>query len=99
LVPLPQICLANLIITRAIKDDAFEPSFKTVDEFLNRPNLEGVDFLPLKWKKKKLDQRIFKIDYRKFNAIFHRTTLVAGFRKNPRLYALRVGAAGRLDGK
>ena len=66
---------------------------------MSQPNLEHVDYLPLKWKKEKLDKPIFNITYQKFNAIWHRLNLVAGLREDPRIYSLRVGAAGRLDGK
>jgi hypothetical protein len=99
LVPYPNICLASLIATRAITDDAFEPSFESVDALLRRPALEGVDFLPLKWKKEMLDRPIFPLAYSSFNYLWHRTCLVAGFREDSRIYALRVGAGARLDGK
>lgn len=98
LVPYPNICLASLIATRAITDDAFEPSFESVDALLRRPALEGVDFLPLKWKKEMLDRPIFPLAYSSFNYLWHRTCLVAGFREDSRIYALRVGAGARLDG-
>jgi hypothetical protein len=97
-VPFPHICLCSLIIDRAIKDDAFEPSFDSVEALLHRPILENTDYLPLKWKEKKLDHQIFPVSYSRYNEIWHRICLVAGFREAPRLYTLRVGAGARLDG-
>jgi Protein of unknown function (DUF3435) len=97
-VPFPHICLCSLIVDRAIKDDAFNPSFDSVEALLHRPILEDTDYLPLEWKKDKLDQQIFPISYCRYNEIWHRACLVAGFREVPRLYTLRVGAGARLDG-
>ena len=101
IVPCQTICLTSLIAARAIKDDAFEPSFESVEALLHRPTLEGegVDFLPLKWKEEMLDRPVFPLDYNHFNRLWHRTLTVAGFREDARIYALRVGTGGRLDGK
>jgi hypothetical protein len=44
-----------------------------------------------------LERSIFSMAYMKYNRIWHRLLLVAGMRKDTRIYGLRVGAAGRLD--
>ncbi|RYP01717.1 hypothetical protein DL764_006110 [Monosporascus ibericus] len=98
LVPNCSFCLASKVLTRAIQDRAFEPSFNNVDEIFDRPNLESVDFVQLRWKRDILNQRIFPITYKTLNELWHRTLLVSGFRTHSRLYSLRVGAGARFDG-
>jgi hypothetical protein len=85
-------------VARAIKDDAFKPGFDSIEAILRRPILENVDYVPLKWKEGKLDCPIFPLLYSRYNELWHRTCLVAGFREDLRLYTLRVGAGARLDG-
>ncbi|KAI9658227.1 MAG: hypothetical protein M1821_002359 [Bathelium mastoideum] len=97
-VPVPSICLASLVTALAIKADAFEPSVDSVHTLLARPNLEGVDYLPLKWKDEMLDARILPLDYRTYQNLWHRACIAAGLRNDPRLYVLRVGAGMDLDG-
>jgi hypothetical protein len=46
-----------------------------------------------------LERSIFPMAYLKYNRIWHRLLPVAGLRKDTRIYGLRVGAAGRLDGE
>ncbi|MCJ1426159.1 hypothetical protein MMC29_004061 [Sticta canariensis] len=92
------ICLASIIASCAIYDDAFEAGFESVEALLSRPDLEDVDFLLSKWKSEMLDRPIFKLSKHTFYNIWHRNALVSGFRHDPRFYATRVGAAGRLDG-
>jgi len=91
------VCLSRLTVTRAIQDDTFEASYANAEEFLNRPVLGNVDYIPLPWKKEKLDDFVFQLSYRKFNDIWHKVCIAAGFRQVPRLYSLRVGAGARLD--
>ncbi|RYP64095.1 hypothetical protein DL771_008954 [Monosporascus sp. 5C6A] len=97
LVPRSSFCLASLVLARAVQDDAFDPSFSTVEEIFDRPNLESVDFIPLKWKQDFLNKPIFPMAYKTLNELWHRTLLVAGFRNHSRLYSLRVGAGARFD--
>ncbi|RYO80969.1 hypothetical protein DL762_007375 [Monosporascus cannonballus] len=98
LVPNCSFCLASMVLTRAIQDRAFEPSFNNIDEIFDRPNLESVNFVQLRWKRDILNQRIFPITYKTLNELWHRTLLVSGFRTHSRLYSLRVGAGARFDG-
>jgi hypothetical protein len=99
LVPYITVCLASIVAARAIHDDAFDPSFESVEALLSRPALESVDFLPLKWKSSMLKRPIFQISSGTLSVLWHRTCLVSGLRVDPRFYALRVGAGARLDGK
>jgi hypothetical protein len=64
---------------------------------MERPALGDVDFIALKWKDEVLDQVLFDLSYRRFTTIWRQVCQLAGFRVIPRLYALRVGAAARLD--
>ena len=98
-IPYSLLCLASAMSARAIQDDAFEPSFTTSDELLNRPILEDVDAFPLKWKSQLLDKPILKLSASTFYQLWERTCLVSGMREHPRFYSTRVGAGGRLDGK
>lgn len=97
-VPFNLICLASIITSCAIYDDAFEAGFESVHALLSRPHLEDVDFLPLKWKPEMLDRPIFKLSSATFYKLWHRNCLVAGLRQDPRFYAMRVGTGARLDG-
>jgi hypothetical protein len=60
-VPAPGICLVSFVTALAIKD-AFDPNIDSIETLLQRPNLEGTDYLPLKWKKEIKDDVIFRID-------------------------------------
>lgn len=62
-VPFPLVCLSRLIVARAIQDDAFDAGYVNVAEFLNRPVLGDVDYIPLPWKKEKLDDFVFRLSY------------------------------------
>jgi hypothetical protein len=84
-------------VSRAIRDNAFNPGFADAEEFLKRPVLGDVDYIKLEWKDEVLDRTVFGLSYRQFNDIWHRVCLAAGLRVEPKLYALRVGAGARLD--
>ena len=96
-VPFPLVCLSRLIVARGIQDDALEAGYTNADEFLNMPALGDVDYIELPWKEKKLDDFFFQLSYRRFNEIWHKVCIAAGFRELPRLYSLRVSAGARLD--
>src|SRR5207244_4303823 len=95
----PILCLTVLFAARAIADGAFEDEISTFHDLLHRPNLENVDYVPLKWKEDVLDRPIFPLSQNSLNDLWHRTLLVAGVRTAARLYSLKVGAGARLDGK
>ena len=58
----------------------------------------NVDYIPLYWKEGFNKKPIIPIAYFKFKELWDNTLLVAGFRQSERLYSMRVGAGGRLDG-
>lgn len=82
-----------------MQDDAFEPSFATGDELLNRPILENIDAFPLKWKTDMLGRFILQLSVTTFYQLCPWTCLVSGMPEHPRFYTIRLGAGGRLDGK
>lgn len=98
IVPQPLICLATLIASSAIHQGAFEHPFSSVDEILDRPYLEDVNYVPLLWKMSAMKMRVFPISEGLFGQLWHRTWVVAGCRDPPRPYAMRIGTAARLDG-
>lgn len=69
-------------------------------EMLERPHLEGVDYVPLEWKEEFLntekEKKIIPIKYAQYNKLWHLTIAAAGFREGMRPYAMRVGAGARL---
>ncbi|KAI0190543.1 hypothetical protein F4808DRAFT_465646 [Astrocystis sublimbata] len=91
-------CLSSLILTRGIQTNVFDPSFSTVDQIFDRPNLEHMDFIPLRWKADMLKKKIFSISYKTLNELWHLVLLVSGAREDARLYSLRVGTGSNLDG-
>ncbi|KAH8891472.1 hypothetical protein GQ53DRAFT_147693 [Thozetella sp. PMI_491] len=99
LVPLPVLCLASLVLTRAIQLDALDvkPRFQSVGELLQRPVLGETGRIDIPWKSEFLDQPIFPITYPVFYELWMRCLLVIGCRKAIRPYSLRVGAGARLD--
>jgi hypothetical protein len=93
------LCLVTQIVSQAIFDEAFDPPFQSLDEILNRPNLEHTDVLDLHWKADKLKDNIFPVTYAQYWENWNRLWLVSGNRDPPRPYSLRVGAGGKLDGE
>ncbi|MFD2317082.1 DUF3435 domain-containing protein [Halomonas organivorans] len=97
MVPVPLICAVTQLASRALYDGAFKnEGFKSLDDILDSPNLENVDYLTLAWKEEMLDRPIIPIDYYRYLQIWHKTILAAGFRDDLRPYSLRVGAGARL---
>ncbi|KAK3332649.1 hypothetical protein B0T19DRAFT_398396 [Cercophora scortea] len=72
------LCLATLLIAQAISDDAFEPSFSSFEELLQRPNIERTNYLELAWKPKMRTQSIIPLAYHRYRELWNRTVLVSG---------------------
>jgi hypothetical protein len=96
--PVPCICLASYVTALAIKADAFDPSVDSVETLLQRPNLEGTDYLPLKWKKELENDDILKLNDATFRKLWHQGWLALGARDRKRPYTIRVGVGLDLDG-
>ena len=62
-VAVPSIYLVSLVMSLTLKANAFKLSIDSVNTLLRRPNLKGVDYLPLKWKEDILETSIFLLDY------------------------------------
>jgi len=79
--------------------DAFKTQFKSLNEILNRLDLEYSQVVDLPWKEEKMNELIFTMDYDKYWKHWQRLWLVAGNREPIRPYCLRVGAGSSLNGK
>jgi hypothetical protein len=70
LMPCQTFCLVSLIVIKALFDNAFEefdvsdskgpPSFDTI---LQRPNMENIDCVELKWKESMMEKDLFSLSY------------------------------------
>ncbi|MCJ1427075.1 hypothetical protein MMC29_004978 [Sticta canariensis] len=98
LLPYALFCLTHLVCVVGIYFDAFEAGYQSIDDLLNTPNLETVDYVHLQWKKDKLDAPIFPMSYTWFWRTLRRVLLVAGFNTLVRIYAFRLGALMEYDG-
>ena len=78
LTPYPLLCFTPLVAVLRIHFKAFEDDMTSVDDLLNRPNLEDVDYIPIKWKDKMLDSLILPMSWPVFIRIFRRCLLVDG---------------------
>ncbi|KAK7408680.1 hypothetical protein QQX98_009148 [Neonectria punicea] len=96
IVPQPLLCLGSLLVTRAIKDKAFQVPFESLEDLLRQPHLDGVDYVPLAWREDVLDEMIIPLKYHLFWELWNRTFFVSGARERMRPYSMRVGAGRRL---
>ncbi|KAK3378997.1 hypothetical protein B0T24DRAFT_520226 [Lasiosphaeria ovina] len=87
-------------MARALSENAFEADYKSVDELFQRPNLEHVDQVPLKWKEELIteDRLLVSIGYDQYWKIWRRATWALGLRDILRPYSTRVGAGATLNG-
>ncbi|KAF6805461.1 hypothetical protein CPLU01_15986 [Colletotrichum plurivorum] len=98
-VPCRVVCLTRKIIARALSDDAFEAGFASYDELLQRPILENVGYVPLKWKAEFADRVMFPIKYSTFWSLWRQVQTALGMREHIRVHSIRVGAGSRLHGR
>ncbi|KPM35006.1 hypothetical protein AK830_g11561 [Neonectria ditissima] len=96
IVPQPLLCVASLLVARAIKDKAFQVPFESLEDLLRQPHLDGVDYVPLAWREDILDEKIVPLKYHPFWGLWNRTFFVSGAREKMRPYSMRVGAGQRL---
>lgn len=99
LMPTPLLDLTHIIAAEAIRQDAFEAGYYTVDEMLSRPQLNSTGATVLQWKQGCLEQRICKMSCDTFRIHFKRLCLVAGLEKPPRPYFLRISAGANFEGE
>jgi hypothetical protein len=84
-VRVPSIRLVSLLLSLALRDDAFDPSFTSVNELLRHPQLEKADFLQLKWKEEIKNKTILLLIYNRYRCVWIDVCQAAGLRKDPRL--------------
>ncbi|KAJ9131259.1 hypothetical protein NKR19_g9595 [Coniochaeta hoffmannii] len=97
LLPFPVLCLASLVIARALQMGAIETSLQSAHELFRRPVLGSVDVIPIKWKADFEERDLFPLTYPQFRSLWAKCVMVMGCRKPIRPYALRVGAGNRMD--
>jgi hypothetical protein len=97
-VPFPVLCLASLVVARALQMNALDTSLKSAHDLLHRPALGQTDRIDIPWKEEYLDKPLFPLTKTGFHELWTRCLLVIGCRKPIRPYALRVGAGSRMDG-
>lgn len=98
--PFPLLDSASLVIARAIETDALDlpVSYKSLRDFLERPQLGNTGRIDIPWKKRFLNEPLFPLKYKTFWEIWHRCLYVIGIRENKRPYSLRIGAGARMNG-
>ncbi|KAF5969555.1 domain-containing protein [Fusarium coicis] len=101
-VPRRSICLP-LFIARAFSDNAFYGDYQTFQDLQSLSLEKTVQYRTLQWKPefhgRHKSKSIIPASYHQFRDIWNRTMCVMGMPENPRIYGLRVGAAGRLNGQ
>lgn len=50
-VPYERICLMRALAARVLCDGAFEYSYGSFEQLLNKPDLENVDYIKLEWRR------------------------------------------------
>ncbi|KAF4881055.1 hypothetical protein CGCFRS4_v015943 [Colletotrichum fructicola] len=98
IVPCKNVCLTRKIIGQALTDDAFEAGYRSYDELVMSPDLEDVDYIPLKWRSDFSGKVMFPIKYSTFLAVWKATQRVLGMREFLKPYAARVGAGINING-
>lgn len=100
--PCKSLCILSLLLCKAFSDNAFFGGFRTLEELLPSEyqfSSRDVDYNPIPWRKDILDKKIVPLTYHRFLDLWNRCLFVMGMRVNVRMYSLRVGTAGKLDGK
>ncbi|KAF4342966.1 hypothetical protein FBEOM_3056 [Fusarium beomiforme] len=100
-VPQKSICLLTLFLARAFSDNAFYGGYRTIQELKSESLGKAAEYRSFKWKPEFTEKNtsIIPISYHQFRDVWNRVLCVMGMPENPRIYGLRVGAAGRLDGQ
>jgi hypothetical protein len=93
----PQLCLASLILSRGLEENAFVGGFKDESELYSRPNLGNVDYIELDWKEEMKEDIMFGMSYHNYNEKWHHGCRVSGMRDLPNLHSIRRGAGASMD--
>ncbi|KAJ5011151.1 hypothetical protein K4K57_006155 [Colletotrichum sp. SAR 10_99] len=96
MMPYRLICLTRKVIAQALSDDAFEAGFTTYDDLLERPILENVDYVPLKWKAEFSNKVMFPITRTSFWSLWRLAQQALGMRDYLKFHSIRVGAGKKL---
>lgn len=100
--PCKTICILSLILSKAFANNAFHGEFRSLQELLPSNHQfanKDTNYEPLAWREEMNSKKLIHLSYQRLLEIWTRCLLVMGVRRNVRLYSLRVGTAGKLDGK
>ena len=70
LLPCSLLRLTHLVCLVGIHFKALKAGYRNIDDLLHQPNLDDVDYLPLKWGDEILDEEIFSMSYTTFGASY-----------------------------
>lgn len=93
--------MLSLLVDLGIAAGAFKNEYTHPDQILKPrkiPDAE-VSYIPVAWKEEFLDTEISSLTYTQLRKLWNRACLVLGLLRDMRLYSMRVGNAGRLNGK
>ncbi|KAG4278834.1 hypothetical protein FPRO04_06155 [Fusarium proliferatum] len=101
-VPCKTLCVLSLLLSKAFVDNAFYGEYRTLQELLPNNHQfvnENVHYEKVPWREEMHKKKIINLAYYRLLEIWTRTRLVMGARTGVRIYSLRVGTAGKLDGQ
>ncbi|GKU10824.1 unnamed protein product, partial [Fusarium langsethiae] len=101
-VPCKTICILSLVLSKAFANNAFHGEFRSLQELLPSNHQfanKDTNYEPLAWREEMNSKKLIHLSYQRLLEIWTRCLLVMGVRRNVRLYSLRVGTAGKLDGQ
>lgn len=99
LMPTLLLDLTHLLAAKALQEDAFEAGYSSVEDMLNRPEVDDKSATHLRWKEELMGQRFCKMNCDIFRGHFKRLCIVSGLQDPPRPYFMRVGAGANFEGK
>ncbi|KAF4955438.1 hypothetical protein FGADI_4548 [Fusarium gaditjirri] len=101
-IPCKTLCVLSLILSKAFADNAFYGEYRTLQELLPSDHQfvsEDVHYEKVPWRDEMYNKKINNLSYHRLLEIWTRTRIVMGARTGVRIYSLRVGTAGKLDGQ
>ncbi|KAM5349962.1 hypothetical protein ACJ41O_006467 [Fusarium nematophilum] len=101
-VPCKPLCILSLLLCKAFADNAFFGGYRTLAELLPdnyRFGSGNIDYEQIPWRDDMLDKPIIPLTYHRLLNLWNRCLFVMGMRTSVRIYSLRVGTAGELDGQ
>lgn len=101
-VPCKSLCILSLILCKAFANKAFFGGYRTLEELLPNDHQfvsKDTDYERIPWRSDISKRKLIPLTYHRLLEIWTRCLFVMGMRTCVRIYSLRVGTAGKLDGK